>query len=398
MIDQLIGRRCALALMAAWSCAGSSVGSPFATRVVEYRPAPGQFVMSASGEGIFYNVASKALGAPQGGGTLVAGNAKAVTLGGFGGSITLGFDHTIRDRACNPMGLDAIVFGNAVWVSGNPLRRWAEGGVIEISRDVNGNGVADDAWFVVRGASLPQIPAAAWRVASWDSDPSTPTPPANVSWYPAAPVYPGWPASYSTSAYELPGVFAGLILENPPTAPSGEEAYWGYADVSPTLLLGDMSGANGDPLRDNRLTDPEDVPGMSPEQYYTWPDDPRATGVSAGSGGGDAFDIAWAVDPTTGAPAALDGFDFIRISTGVEMVSGVFGERSVEVSGVAEVRSRFAVEGDANRDGRVDFLDLNIVLGSFGASGCCVAGDVNCDGRVDFLDLNIVLGAFGGGA
>lgn len=376
-------------------CAGDSVGSPFATRVVEYRPAPGQFVMLPSAEGIRYNDPSKALGPPQGGGTVVAGNAKAVTLGGFGGSITLGFDHTIQDRACNPMGLDAIVFGNAVWVSGNPLRRWGEAGVIEISRDVNGNGIADDPWYVVPGSSLPSAPVNVWRSTMWDNNASTPTPPANLSWYPAPPVYPSWPGAYTTSAYELPSVFAGLILENPPTAPAGEEAYWGHADVSPTLLLGDMSGASGDPLRDNRLTDPEDAPGMSPEMFYTWPDDPREVGITAGSGGGDAFDIAWAVDPVTGAPAGLDGFDFIRISTATDMVSGVFGERSVEVSGVAEVRSIYALSGDANRDERVDFLDLNIVLGSFGSAGCCVPGDVNCDQRVDFLDLNIVLGAFG---
>lgn len=137
---------------------------------------------------------------------------------------------------------------------------------------------------------------------------------------------------------------------------------------------------------------------MDPAEFYTWPDDPWEVGISAGSGGGDAFDIAWAVDAVTGAPANLDGFDFIRISTGVDAVLGVFGERSTEVSAVAVVRSQYAVEGDANRDGRVDFLDLNIVLGNFGVSGCCVAGDVNCDQRVDFLDLNIVLGAFGGGA
>lgn len=385
------------AVCAAW-WTGLSVGSPFATRVLEYRPAPGQFVTLPSGEGILYNQAIRALGPPDGGGTLVAGNGKALTLGGFGGSITLGFDARIMDRACNPMGLDAIVFGNAVWVSGNPARRWAEAGVIEISRDDNGNGLADDAWYLIPGAGLGPAAQSVWRAQMWDNNPGTATPPANTTWYPGPPVFVGWPSAYSTTGYELPAEYAALVLENPPTAAPGEESRWGYADLSPVLLRGDMSGANGDPLHDNLLTDPEDEPGISPERFYTWPDDPSLPGVSEGSCGGDAFDIAWAVNPLTGAPAGIDGFDFIRITTGVHAVLGVFGERSTEVSGVSAVRSVFEVEGDANRDGRVDFLDLNLVLGSFGQAGCCVQGDVNCDGRVDFLDLNLVLGAFGAGA
>lgn len=51
--------------------------------------------------------------------------------------------------------------------------------------------------------------------------------------------------------------------------------------------------------------------------------------------------------------------------------------------------------GDANGDLVVDFVDLNIVLGSFGQMGGAVPGDVNNDGRVDFLDLNLVLSAYG---
>ncbi len=53
------------------------------------------------------------------------------------------------------------------------------------------------------------------------------------------------------------------------------------------------------------------------------------------------------------------------------------------------------VAGDANGDGRVDFVDLSQVLSAFGRSGPGIAGDVNGDGVVDFLDLNEVLSAFG---
>lgn len=52
--------------------------------------------------------------------------------------------------------------------------------------------------------------------------------------------------------------------------------------------------------------------------------------------------------------------------------------------------------GDTNGDGRVDFLDLNNVLGLFGAQVSPGSpGDLNGDGVVDFLDLNAVLSFFG---
>lgn len=59
------------------------------------------------------------------------------------------------------------------------------------------------------------------------------------------------------------------------------------------------------------------------------------------------------------------------------------------------VRVNRVIDGDANRDGVIDFLDLNLVLSFFGQAGAALGGDVNGDGRVDFLDLNVVLSNFG---
>lgn len=51
---------------------------------------------------------------------------------------------------------------------------------------------------------------------------------------------------------------------------------------------------------------------------------------------------------------------------------------------------------DINGDGRIDFLDLNILLIFFGQPVILgVRGDLNNDGIVDFLDLNILLAFFG---
>jgi hypothetical protein len=50
--------------------------------------------------------------------------------------------------------------------------------------------------------------------------------------------------------------------------------------------------------------------------------------------------------------------------------------------------------GDVDGDNVVDFMDLNLVLSSFGMGGPCLAGDLNADESVDFGDLNTVLSAY----
>ncbi|MGP1309315.1 MAG: hypothetical protein ACTS27_03865 [Phycisphaerales bacterium] len=357
-------RAVTLAAACAWVSAHATAGDPspwFASEVVDYSPAPGQFV-----NGTALNDPAAALGAPTGGAPGEPATTDVVTLGGFGGLITLKFADTVLDDPCNPFGVDAIVFGNALYVSGNPRRRFAEAAHIEVSYDANANGLADDAWFVIRGSSLPAVPSDAFRSQDWDSNPGTPTPPANTLWYPQS--VPA--ASFTTGAFELPPMFAANIVTLPPDAE--QEAVWGYADFTPTL---------------------SPPAGADPDAFYSTPDDPFAIGITPGSAGGDAFDIAWAVDPMSGAPANLPGFDFIRITTAVDAVIGPLGEISAEIAGVARVRSRVVLEGDATGDGVVNFADLNLVLSNFGVA--TDEGDANCDGVVNFADLNAVLSNFG---
>lgn len=259
--------------------------SPFATRVIDYSPADGQFVNDPR-----YNDPRRALGTPVGGGTFAPNNTKLVTLGGFGGSITLGFARTIRDDPNHPMGLDFIVFGNASWLANLPSIRWAEAAIVELSRDVNRNGLADDPWYVIPGSHLANVEQKRDGHFILPNDPFGAPPIFNIN-------------------------------------TDGSEAFWGCADMNPVLMLGDLDG-------DNTVDDPS----LSPEEFYTVADDPQTEGLTPGSGGGDAFDIAWAVDEITGQPAHLSGFDFIRITTAVDAPNGQFGEVSAEIGGIAAVR------------------------------------------------------------
>ena len=364
--------------------------SPFATRVMAFVPAPGQFVQSA-----MFNDPAAALGPPATGGLSAANNSKVVSLGGFGGTITLGFDHAIVNQpatgpdGANPAGVDFVVYGNPFFVATNPSRRFAEAGVIEVSADANGNGLADDAWFVIRGSHLPGgagigvaggVPAGALVSVTYDDDASDGTHgPANATWIPPERSGSG---SWTVSAFLLPSAFNGPIVNNPLGSASTSEGFCGYADCTPGLLLGDLD-ADG-------AIDDETV---TAESFFTRPDDPFVVGVSPGSGGGDAIDISWAVDASTGLAANLQSIDFVRITTAVNFAHPVFGENSTELSGIAEVRVG-AGTTDFNGDGVTDPDDLADFIGGFFSVPPDTRTDFNADGVIDPDDLADFIGAF----
>ncbi len=120
----------------------------------------------------------------------------------------------------------------------------------------------------------------------------------------------------------------GLMTNTPPFVGSvvtstSNEIVWGYADTNPTML----------PYRDN----------------YVRPDNPFIVGIDFGTGGGDAFDIAWAVDES-GNPANLDEFDFIRVSTIPNILDPVYGYFATEVMAFADVAPDIDTDGDGILD------------------------------------------------
>ncbi len=334
---------------ALFHCAAAIAGSPFATRVIEYAPAPGQFVNDPA-----FNDPQRALGPPSGGGMADPNNESVVTLGGFGGFIVLGFDHTVMNDPLNPMGLDAIAFSNAYWVGGNPDRHWAECATIEISRDDNDNGQADDDWYLIPGSHL--------------------TAPLNRTAHP-------WTGGITTYAYQLPtDPFGAVVVVNPESGTETEGIY-GYAEYSPTLFLGDMDA--DDVIDNDEITE---------EEFYTVPDDPFEVGITPGSGGGDAFDIAWAVDAATGAPANLDGFDFIRLTTPLHVIMGPLGEKSAEIDAVADVSPD--PFGDADSDGDIDLADIRLLqtcLGLPRGLGPCIDLSLDAQGIISVQDAAQIL-------
>jgi len=246
-------------------------------RVFEYMPAPGQFVnvlpAFESGDDS-QSMAAKCLNALQSG--------HIITLGGFGGYITAGFNTSVY----NQEGADFRIDGNAHGGSAEP-------GVVWVSADVNCNGLPDDPWYEIWGSEQKANSAILGYSISYGK-PATPA--GDSPWtgsdgrtgsiqhnsYHSQPYYPQWYSSDSIS-------FTATLLPNNVTYQNGQyimSAFgFGYADNLPN----------------------------SPEN--------------------SAFDIAWAVKPD-GTPAGLDSINFVKIQNGVIGCYPGIGELSTEVSAI----------------------------------------------------------------
>ncbi|MDR2040478.1 MAG: hypothetical protein LBQ60_21390 [Bacteroidales bacterium] len=107
------------------------------TRIFDFLPAPGQFTndLPEWKEGDTQeDMNIKALNAIRN---------EAVSLGGFGGYVVMGFDHVLLNSK------GAYDFR----IKGNALSTWSEPGIIMVSYDANANGLPDDEWFEIAGSA-----------------------------------------------------------------------------------------------------------------------------------------------------------------------------------------------------------------------------------------------------
>ncbi len=278
-------------------------GLPF--EIVEYRPAPGQFV-----DYTYFLEEGQSVQDLDNAQVCAYLNAQCenmpfsylVSLGGFGGSVTVRLKESLPDGD----GADFKIYGNAFYdpaytpaLTDEPGGS-AEPGIVWVSRDENGNGLPDDPWYELAGSMTDDTAAVAgytityyvpdsingdipWRDSRGDTGRI-----ARMEMHRQESYFPLWLASDSL-------VLSGRLL--PPNArletkPSGAAQWvlysygWGYADNHPN---------------NSNLSD---------------------------------MDISWAVD-AEGNPAGLESIDFVRVVTAVnqQLDLGV-GETSTEFAGV----------------------------------------------------------------
>lgn len=103
--------------------------SPYISRIYDFKQAPGQFTNDLIGTSILIGSAGNGM----------------VSLGGYGGYIVFGFDHSIE----NIQGPDLGIFGNPLINAGGG---YSEPGIVLVMRDDNKNGLPDDTWYELAGS------------------------------------------------------------------------------------------------------------------------------------------------------------------------------------------------------------------------------------------------------
>lgn len=261
--------------------------SPRSNRVVEYMPAPGQFINSTmlGFTGAETDAAAAAEYARQ---RLDKGF--EISLGGFGGYIIVGFDHSIQ-------AWESALGRYDFSITGNQFEGGSEPGVVWVKQDVNGNGKPDEEepWYELRGSEYGKDmrdysvtyfrPTGPGEEVAWEDSEGKSGVIERQSAHPQDSYYPAW-------------------------RPAGEKSY----TLSGTRLK------------------PRD--GYTDGRYYTGNYDwgyADNRGHDMVEGRKNFFSIAAAVD-SEGNPAELKYIDFIKVQTAVNIQGGGgVGELSTEI-------------------------------------------------------------------
>ena len=273
-------------------------------RVYDYTPAPGQFIneLKTGGFDGTQTTREAAIAYAEARMNEVdnSGNPYPnwVSLGGFGGYIVVGFDHSIDNSGDYDLG-----------ILGNSFSGSSEPGIVWVMQDENGNGEPDDTWYELAGSETGKSETIQEYAVTYYR-PSGPQMP--VQWtdnlgnsgevdylkhfHRQDYYYPLW---IEADSYTL----TGTCLEPRNYDASGNGSYWvnaeydwGYSD-------------NYSPV--DRLTEDDNAEGE----------------VNA-----NHFKISDAIDCEC-EPIHLDYIDFIKVQCGVNAKSGWLGELSTEVLG-----------------------------------------------------------------
>ena len=258
-------------------------------KVIEYTPAPGQFINELKTGGFDASHVTPEAAVSYAESRLMEDG--WVSLGGFGGYVIVGFDHSIDNSRTYDFGIISNAFDGS-----------SEPGVVWVMQDENGNGYPDDTWYELAGSETGKFETYRDYAVTYYR-PSAPKMPVqwtdnygnngeidylqqfhNQDYY-----YPLW---IGTDSYTL----TGTRLEARNYDQSGNGSYWiqphydwGYAD------------------------------NFSPSDFNS-------------ENKANLFRISNAID-FEGNPVRLSHIDFVKVQCAVNSKSGWLGELSTEVCG-----------------------------------------------------------------
>ena len=279
----------------------------YITNVYEYCPAPGQFVNLLPE----YKEGDTEVSMIKKVEECISGkNDVLISLGGYGGYVTFGFDHAVVNV---PGEVDFKILGNSFYAAANPnpdapeSGGSAEPGIVMVSIDKNGNGLPDDEWYELAGSEYYKHETAHNYSVTYyrTSDDHKPTP------KPDSPItdttYIPWIANDGTTGYI-------------------EKNSYHRQEYFPQWITSNELTFTGTRLAHNAI-DESGVGNYYVLYAYDWGyADNHPNEVEDKS----CFNIDWAVDKN-GNPVRLDGVDFIRVFTGVNQSCGWLGETSTEI-------------------------------------------------------------------
>ena len=275
------------------------------TAVFEYAPAPGQFINDTNFGGMTAPILTMADACAWALDRL--DNGYFVSLGAYGGTVTVGFDHSIQ--ASGATQYDFAVGGNA-FESTVSRRGSNEAGIVWVSQDVNGNGLPDDEWYELRGSE--------------DDQPTT-------------------LRDYAVTYYRPTG--SGMnVLWTDSQGESGQVDYLSFVHPQPSYWPAwiDMESMTrrGTRLRDRTFNDGR-YWSCSPMEWgyadnYGSDVLPSSGDAASGEGQRNGMRISNA-RMADGSLIALKYIDFIKVQTGVNAKMGGMGEISTEVTSVEDL-------------------------------------------------------------
>lgn len=272
-----------------------ATASRYATEVFGYVPAPGQYINDTRTGGMPTGMDSPEEAARWAKDRL--DRKLFVSLGAFGGYITVGFDHEVINSQDD---YDFAVFGNAFL---NTNGGSSEPGTVWVMEDANANGLPDDTWYELRGSE--------WYAPSTLHGYS-------VTYF--RPSAPGQPVEWRDSLGET-GSIAYL------------KAFHSQDYYYPAWIKEDSYTLTGTRLAPRTECDPET--GLWVNEPFPWGyADNMGEDCTALDGMPQAnrFRISDAVD-ADGNPVELRAISFVKVQTAVLAQAGSLGELSTEVLG-----------------------------------------------------------------
>lgn len=290
--------------------------SPYITRVVEYRPAPGQHINRLFPTAAMSTTPENAL--------LFANNmltsqndSRLLGLGAYGGYVIVTFDRPV----VNVQGeYDFRTTGNNFYVSNTTESAMAEPGIVMVCQDLNKNGVPDpdEPWYELAGSAYnhPEtihnyeityyrpVPDQQKKNVPWTDNQGNSGEIIHIPFATQSTMYPLWieENQMTFKGTKLPGNIHHMeaVYDGVPTTIVVQQNFeWGYADNNVNMFDSDT-------------------------QSYTEPIE--TTGLK----------IDWAVD-SDGNPVHLDYVDFVKIYTGQLQQIMPLGDTSTELTGMGGV-------------------------------------------------------------